>query len=185
MADSGFALFETPVGACGIAWNDRALIALRLPEDSRDATRARLRRRYPETVEGDPPPRVVDAIEAVRALLRGEKRDLAHIEIDMSKTLDFNRRVYERARAIPPGSVLTYGEVAARLGDPKAARAVGHALGSNPFALVVPCHRVVAAGGAMGGFSARGGAAMKRRLLEIEGAIEPVRDLFSAPIPSS
>ena len=86
------------------------------------------------------------------------------------------RRVYEVARTIPPGATLTYGEIAARLELPGAARDVGQALGRNPFPLVVPCHRVVAAGGRLGGFSARGGAATKRRLLAIEGAIAP--DLF-------
>jgi methylated-DNA-[protein]-cysteine S-methyltransferase len=88
----------------------------------------------------------------------------------MTRVPAFHRAVYAVARAIPPGETLTYGEVARRLGDPGSARAVGQALGRNPFAIIVPCHRVVAAGGATGGFSAHGGAATKRRILAIEGA---------------
>ena len=104
------------------------------------------------------------------ALLRGEPRDLGAIDLDMSGIPEFPRRVYAVARAIPPGQTVTYGDVAARLGEPGAARAVGQALGRNPFAIIVPCHRVVAAGGRLGGFSANGGAATKRRILAIEGA---------------
>ena len=88
----------------------------------------------------------------------------------MERVPDFHRRVYQVARTIPPGKTLTYGDVARRLGDPGAAQAVGQALGRNPFAIIVPCHRVVAAGGRIGGFSANGGAATKRRILAIEGA---------------
>ena len=83
---------------------------------------------------------------------------------------EFHRRVYEAARAIPPGNTLSYGDIAKRVGAPGAARAVGQALGRNPFPIVVPCHRVLAAGGKIGGFSAQGGVATKRRMLAIEGA---------------
>jgi methylated-DNA-[protein]-cysteine S-methyltransferase len=107
---------------------------------------------------------------AIAALLRGEPRDLSGVELDMQGVPPFHRRVYEVARGIPAGSTLSYGEVAARLGSPGSARAVGQALGRNPFAIVVPCHRVLAAGGRIGGFSANGGARTKLRLLEIEGA---------------
>jgi methylated-DNA-[protein]-cysteine S-methyltransferase len=88
----------------------------------------------------------------------------------MDAVPEFPRRVYEVARTIPPGGTLTYGEVAARLGDARLAREVGQALGRNPFAIIVPCHRVLAAGGMPGGFSASGGVATKMRLLSIEGA---------------
>lgn len=104
------------------------------------------------------------------ALLSGE--DLAapdSVPLDLSRVPPFHARVYEVARTIPPGTTLTYGEIARRLGEPGAARAVGQALGANPFAPIVPCHRVLAAGGGTGGFSADGGVATKRRLLEIEG----------------
>ena len=106
----------------------------------------------------------------ITALLRGEPCDLGSIDLDMSDVPEFHCRVYAVARTIPPGRTLTYGDVAARLGEPGAARAVGQALGRNPFAIIVPCHRVVAAGGRLGGFSAGGGAVTKRRILAIEGA---------------
>ena len=101
------------------------------------------------------------------ALLRGEARDLSAVPLDMEGVSEFDRRVYEIARSIPPGRVLTYGEVASRLGINNA-RAIGQSLGRNPIAVIVPCHRVVAADGRLGGFSANGGASTKRRLLAIE-----------------
>jgi methylated-DNA-[protein]-cysteine S-methyltransferase len=115
------------------------------------------------------------ATDGIVALLAGAKRDLREVLLDMAGIPEFNRRVYELARTIPPGSILTYGEIAMRLGAPGTARAVGQALGQNPFPIVVPCHRVLAADGRMGGFSAPGGVATKRRMLEIEG-VEGIRE---------
>ena len=174
---SGFCLFDTAVGRCGIAWGPGGIRALQLPEATEAATRARLARRCPDAVEAEPAGAVRAAVEAIVALLEGERSDLGGIVLDMAGIPAFHRRVYEIARAIPPGRTLTYGEVAARLGEPGAARAVGQALGRNPFAIVVPCHRVVATGGGLGGFSAGGGAATKRRMLAIEGA-EPEAPLL-------
>jgi methylated-DNA-[protein]-cysteine S-methyltransferase len=110
-------------------------------------------------------------MDSVSALLRGEPVDLSGVPLNLNGIAAFNCRVYQIAREIPPGQVLTYGEVAQRLGDLGAARAVGRALGQNPFPLIVPCHRVVAAGGRLGGFSGGAGRTTKRRLLEIEGAV--------------
>jgi methylated-DNA-[protein]-cysteine S-methyltransferase len=169
MNSSAYALFETTIGRCGIAWGDRGVIGVQLPESGGEAgTRARVLRRFPDAQEGSPPPEVQEAIDGIVELLHGEASDLAAVALDMDGVPEFNRRVYEVARSIPPGSTLTYGEVAARLGDRGAARAVGRALGQNPFALIVPCHRVLAAGGGIGGFSAGGGVTTKRRLLTIE-----------------
>ena len=170
MAATGFALFDTAIGRCGIAWGDAGIVALQLPAASAAETAARLRKTCPTAAEGPPPPAVAEAIGLVAALLRGEAADLSAIALDMAGVPDFHRRVYGVAREIPPGRTLTYGAVAARLGEPGAARAVGRALGRNPFAVIVPCHRVVATGGAMGGFSAGGGVETKRRILAIEGA---------------
>jgi len=170
MADFGFALFDTPIGTCGIAWGPRGIAALQLPEPSPEATRARLLRACPPAVESAIPDPVAAAIAAIRDLLQGEPRDLGDIVLDMRRVPEFEARVYAVARTIPAGRTLTYGEVAARLGEPGAARAVGRALGRNPFAIIVPCHRVVAAGGGIGGFSASGGARTKQRILVIEGA---------------
>lgn len=166
----GFCLFETVIGACAIAWKDGLLTAVQLPEAQEGGTRRRLLRYTGELPEEEPPAFVRTAIARIQALLRGAKDDLADLPLDMGGVPEFHQRVYEITRAIPPGQVLTYGEVARRLGEPGASRAVGQALGRNPFAPVVPCHRVLAAGGRSGGFSAEGGALTKLRMLEIEGA---------------
>jgi methylated-DNA-[protein]-cysteine S-methyltransferase len=167
----GCCLFDTAIGACGMAWTEGALAAVQLPETTRAGTLARLRRRFPEPLlEAEPPGFVQEAVVRVQRLLEGAADDLCDLPLDLATVPEFHRRVYEVARAIPPGKVLTYGEVAKRLGDPGASRAVGQALGANPFAPVVPCHRVLAAGGRSGGFSAEGGALTKLKMLEIEGA---------------
>ena len=170
MTAQGFALFDTPIGACGIAWTARGVAGLQLPEATADATRARLKRRWPEAIESAPPPGIGRAIERVLGLLRGEASDLAGIPLDLEAAPEFHRRVYEVARTIPPGRTMTYGEIARSLGVPHEAREVGQALGRNPVAIIVPCHRVLGADGKMGGFSANGGVSTKRRMLEIEGA---------------
>jgi O-6-methylguanine DNA methyltransferase len=165
----GSALFDTSVGRCAIAWSARGIVGVQLPEAREADTRARLLRRFPGAREAPPPPEVGRALEGIVALLHGESSDLSAVTLDMDRVPLFHRRVYEVARTIPPGATLSYGEVASRLGAPGSARAVGQALGRNPFALVVPCHRVLAAGGKVGGFSAHGGTVTKLRLLSIEG----------------
>jgi methylated-DNA-[protein]-cysteine S-methyltransferase len=170
MTAEGFALFDTPIGPCGIAWNARGITGLQLPEASAEATRSRLRRRGTGAVETSPPPAVQCAIDRILALLAGEAVDLGDIALDLDAAPEFHHRVYEVARTIPPGQTMTYGEIARRLGVPHGAREVGQALGRNPVAIIVPCHRVLGAEGKMGGFSANGGVATKRRILEIEGA---------------
>lgn len=164
----GFALFDTALGRCGIAWGGEGVVGVQLPEPRELETRVRLLQRFPDAREGSPPPDVQRAVDSIVALLRGESTDLSTIALDMERVPPFHRRVYEAARAIPPGATLSYGDIAARLGSPGSARAVGQALGRNPFAIVVPCHRVLAAGGKVGGFSANGGIATKLRLLSIE-----------------
>ena len=170
MTAQGFALFDTALGWCAIAWGPRGIIGVQLPEAREAEARGRVRRRFPGAREAPPPPEVQRAINEIVALLRGEASDLSAVALDMDRVPPFDRGVYEIARTIPPGSTLSYGEVAARLGTPGEARAVGQALSRNPFAIVVPCHRVIAAGGRLGGFSARGGVGTKLRLLAIEGA---------------
>ncbi len=169
-APNGFFLFETAIGRCGIAWSELGVAALQLPEQSDLETSARLLQRLPNAREGSPPPDVRLALEGIVALLGGEPRDLSFVRLDMTGVPPFHRRVYEVARSIPPGTTIAYGEIARRLGAPGSARAVGQALGHNPFAIVVPCHRVLAANGKTGGFSANGGVNTKLRLLSIERA---------------
>jgi methylated-DNA-[protein]-cysteine S-methyltransferase len=166
----GFALFDTAVGHCGVVWGARGLLAVQLPEARLAETRAHLLERFPDAKETPAPPVVARAIDRIVTLLRGEVADLSQIELDMSGVPAFHRRVYEHARTIAPGATISYGEIATRIGSPGAARAVGQALGRNPFAIVVPCHRVLAAGGKIGGFSANGGIDTKRKMLNIERA---------------
>lgn len=170
MSEFGLALFETAIGCCGIAWSARGVVAMQLPEATVRSTRDRLVRSYPAARETTPPAHVQQAIDDITALLSGMPKDLRAVEIDTDGMSDFNRRVFAIARTIPPGATLTYGEVAERLGDRNLARDVGQALGENPIPIIVPCHRVLAAGGKTGGFSGRGGVVTKLRLLEIEGA---------------
>ena len=178
-----FALFATPIGSCGIVWGPRGIIGVQLPESSDAATRARVRRRFPGAVESVTPVEVQRAVDGITALLRGEKRDLADIGLDLSGAEPFHQRVYEVARTIAPGCTMTYGEIAKQLGQPRAAQAVGVALAKNPVAIIVPCHRVLAAGGKLGGFSANGGVTTKRLLLEIEGArLTDELTLFDPPV---
>ncbi|WP_201837814.1 methylated-DNA--[protein]-cysteine S-methyltransferase [Microvirga zambiensis] len=166
---ASYTLFETAIGLCGLAWNERGIIGFQLPEDDAFRMQGRIARRFPGIVETPPPPDIQVVIADVVALMQGEARDLSAVPLDMDGVPDFDRRVYEIGRSIPPGRVLTYGEVASRLGIDNA-RAIGQALGRNPIAVIVPCHRVVAAGGKLGGFSANGGSTTKRRLLAIEDA---------------
>jgi methylated-DNA-[protein]-cysteine S-methyltransferase len=171
MTAISFAIFETAIGACGIAWGERGIAAVQLPEADEQKTRARLQRRFSEAREAPPTPEVQRAVDGITALLRGEASDLSAVVLDVEDLPAFNRRVYEVARAIPPGATLSYGEIAARLGEPpQAARDVGQALGQNPIPIIVPCHRVLAANGKPGGFSASGGVTTKLRLLTIEKA---------------
>ena len=170
MPTQGFALFDTVIGRCGLAWGAGGLIGVQLPESSPGAAWARLRRRFPDAVESEPPAEIEAVIERIREVLAGGRDDLADVALDLDGQPAFNLRVYEIARAIAPGETSTYGQVARAMGEPGAARAVGKALGENPWPIVVPCHRVLAASGGMGGFSAPGGAETKARLLTLEKA---------------
>jgi methylated-DNA-[protein]-cysteine S-methyltransferase len=167
MTTPGYTLFDTTIGTCGIAWSERGVVAVRLPAASRAALRTSLRKRCPGATEVPPPPEVERAIDGMVALLRGEARDLTFVTLDMANVGAFEQSLYETVRTIAPGETLTYGELAARLGGAQA-QDVGQAMGKNPFPVIVPCHRVVAAGGKTGGFSAPGGVSTKLRMLAIE-----------------
>jgi methylated-DNA-[protein]-cysteine S-methyltransferase len=177
--EASLCLFESPLGRCAIAWTDAGVRAVQLPSIDDDATLARLARAAGVAAPGSrrrcaiPPPQIADAVAGIVELLGGAPRDLREVALDTTGIPAFALRVYALAREIAPGATLSYGELAARLGDPGAARAVGRALGDNPFVIIVPCHRVLAAGGRPGGFSAPGGLATKRRLLAIEAACRP------------
>jgi methylated-DNA-[protein]-cysteine S-methyltransferase len=168
--DLQFAIFETAIGHCGIVWSGRGVAGVQLPGRSERATRDHVIHRFPGARASRPPAQVQRAVGDMVALLGGEPRELGHVTIDYEGVSEFNRRVYRIARGIPPGRTLSYGEIAERLGDRNLAREVAQALAQNPTPIIVPCHRVLAAGGKMGGFSAPGGVRTKLRLLTIEGA---------------
>lgn len=163
-------VFETAIGPCGLRWGERGVTGAALPEGSAEATLARLRRRAPDAEVRPPTPEIAQAAEAIVALTHGEKADLTFVLVDYGEPTDLERGVWEITRSIPPGETLTYGEIARRLGDVSLSRAVGKALGDNPVPIIVPCHRVLAADGRSGGFSAPGGVTTKLRLLNIERA---------------
>jgi methylated-DNA-[protein]-cysteine S-methyltransferase len=171
MTDHYFAIFDTAIGRCGIAWGEHGINAVQLPMSSEDKTRARIRQRYGDIAEAPPPAEVQRAIDGIVELLAGKPNDLSEVVLDLDGVPEFNRGVYDIARTIPPGKTMTYGDIAKRLGGVELARDVGQALGRNPCPIVVPCHRVLAAGGKPGGFSANGGVVTKLKMLAIEGAV--------------
>jgi len=170
MTEQSFTLFDTALGPCGIVWTARGIAGVQLPEKDDAAARKRMAKRHPQAREGAPPDNVQGVIDRIVALLRGEAADFSDVVIDDDGVPDFERKVHAIARTIPLGQTMTYGAIAERLGDRLLARDVGHALGHNRTPLIVPCHRVLAAGGKSGGFSATGGVVTKLRLLSIEGA---------------
>jgi len=170
MSGHGFTIFDTALGACGLAWGPDGVTRVLLPDGGEDKLRARLQRRFPQASEAAPPPEIVRIVADIVALMQGEARDFSYVALDLAGIPDFNRRVFDIARTVPAGQTLTYGQIATRLGDKLLARDVGQALGQNPFPIIVPCHRVLAASGKSGGFSAPGGVTTKMRMLSIERA---------------
>jgi methylated-DNA-[protein]-cysteine S-methyltransferase len=167
------ALFPTAIGACGVAWSERGLTALALPERDEATTETRLRAKSHSAGRADPPPGIAQAIALIQNYCAGERVDFSAVPLDLSGIDPERRRVYESMRAIPFGETTTYGKLAketgAAEGDWEAAQRIGAAMGRNPLPIVVPCHRVLAAGGKLGGFSAYGGTTTKQTLLALEG----------------
>jgi methylated-DNA-[protein]-cysteine S-methyltransferase len=161
-------IFETGLGWAGLVGDEARIVAALLPEPDPEPIRRRLLRLHPEAVETEPTPAISAAAERVRGLIEGGNDDLADLPLDYSVVSEFERRVYEIARRIVPGETTTYGEIARQVGEVTDSQAVGKALGRNPFAPIIPCHRVVAAGQKLGGFSATGGRALKLKMLANE-----------------
>jgi len=185
-----FALFETAIGRCGVAWHDRGILRIALPEASAAALRLRLTRdaAADEVVDVSQVPVIEAAIGLIVRHVRGEPAALDTIVLDLETVADFHREVYAAARKIPPGRTMSYGALATALGKPGAARAIGQAMGKNPWPIVVPCHRVLAANHATGGFSAHGGVETKARLLAAEGftlGLQPELPFGSPPASRS
>lgn len=185
MDGAGLALVPTAIGPCGIAWRGDVIVGVALPESDEAATLRRLRRVVPEAEPASPSPVVQAVVDRVVRLLDGEPEDLSDVAVEVHHESDFSRRVHEVVRSIPAGETLTYGEVAVRVGEPGGAQAVGRAMGSNPVPIIVPCHRVVGAGGRPVGFSAPGGVATKQRILRIEGAAAGGQPSLFDPAPGT
>ena len=165
-----YLIFETAGGFCGIAWNAVGITRFQLPTKSAEATERLLLRRIPGAELGVPTPEVADAVAAVKRYFAGEEIDFSGVPLDLGDQDEFFRRIYDAARRVGWGRTTTYGALAKELGaGPEAARDVGQAMAKNPVALIIPCHRVLAAGSKLGGFSAPGGADAKVRMLELEG----------------
>lgn len=168
MSAQSFAIFETALGHCGIVWTCRGIAGFNLPEGSEEKTRARVKKRFPDAKEAVPPGDIQKIIGDSIALIAGEKIDFSYVTLDHAPLPEFSQRVYAIVRTIPIGHTLTYGDIAKKLGDVSLSREVGQAMGRNPTPVIMPCHRVVAASGRTGGFSAPGGVDTKMKLLSIE-----------------
>jgi methylated-DNA-[protein]-cysteine S-methyltransferase len=172
-----YLIFETAGGFCGIAWNGVGITRFQLPTKSAEATERLLLRRVPNAKPGDPTPEIVETVAAAKRYFEGERTDFSGCKLDLDDQVPFFKQIYAAARQIGWGDTTTYGTLAKEVGaGPEAAREVGEAMANNPVPLIIPCHRVLAAGGRIGGFSAPGGSAAKLRMLELEGArVEPPR----------
>jgi methylated-DNA-[protein]-cysteine S-methyltransferase len=169
-AAHSYFVFETAGGFCGIAWNDVGITRFQLPAKSAEATKRSLLRRLPDAEAGAPPPAILTAIAAARRYFEGAEVDFSDFAVALGEQDEFFKAVYAAARRLRWGETTTYGALAKALGaSPQAARDVGQAMATNPTPLIIPCHRVLAAGGKIGGFSAPGGATTKTRMLELEG----------------
>jgi methylated-DNA-[protein]-cysteine S-methyltransferase len=171
MSGRAYSIFDTAIGRCAIAWSDAGIVGIQLPEAREIDTRRRLFHIYPEARETKPTPNAEAAIEAIVGLLRGGAPDFSDIALDMRGIHSFDQRVYQITQRIHRGETLTYADVAARLGSPSAVRSVAQVLARNPFVIIVPCHRVLEAGGYADRMSPHAGLISKRRLLSIEGAV--------------
>ena len=167
-------VFETAAGFCGIAWSDAGITRFMLPSSTAEATEHNLQRRVANARPGTPPAHVAAAVEAAKRYFAGEQIDFSDLPLDLSGQDAFFKQIYDAARRVGWGHTTTYGTLAKEIGaGPEVARSVGQAMAKNPVPLIIPCHRVLAAGGKLGGFSAPGGSATKQRMLELEGSLAP------------
>ena len=164
-------LFDTAIGECGIAWNPRGLVGVQLPEKDRGQTELRLAVKCRSTNAADVPPWVQGLVTDIQRYLAGQPVDFSAVTVDLGGIDDFRQKLYAALRGVGAGRTVTYGELAKELGliGWEGARDVGEAMGKNPVPVVIPCHRVLAAGNKPGGFSAYGGVTTKQKLLALEG----------------
>jgi methylated-DNA-[protein]-cysteine S-methyltransferase len=174
---SHYCLFDTTIGTCGVAWNERGVTRLRLPESDRGTTERKLSARAAKAEKA--PPDIDRLIADIQSYMTGRSTDFSAVALDLTRAGAFERDVYAAARRIPFGRTMSYGELAQQIGTPDAAREVGQALARNPIPIIVPCHRILAKGHRIGGFSAPGGVFTKQQLLALEGVhVEAGTPLF-------
>lgn len=167
---SHYHVFETPGGWCGIAWNEKGVTRFQLPTSTREGTERLLLRRIAGAEPAEPPENVGRTIDLVKRYFAGEAVDFSSVAVDLDGQEGFFKQIYAATRRLGWGETTTYGALAKELGaGPEVARDVGQAMAKNPVALIIPCHRVLAAGNKIGGFSAPGGSNSKQRMLELEG----------------
>jgi methylated-DNA-[protein]-cysteine S-methyltransferase len=171
MLGRAYSIFDSAIGRCAVVWDEAGIVGVQLPEAREIDTRRRLFQLYPEARETKPTPNSEAAIEGMVALLHGDAADFSDVTLDMRGIHGFDQRVYQITQRVLRGETLTYSDIAARLGSPSAVRSVAQALARNPFVVIVPCHRVLEAGGYADRMSPHGGLISKRRLLSIEGAV--------------
>lgn len=172
MSSDSYFIFETRAGFCGIAWSDNGITRFQLPTNNAAATGRLLLRRMSGGKVVEPPPDIASVIETVRRYFEGNEVDFSDLNLDLAGQDDLFKQIYAATRRLPWGQTTTYGALAKEIdADPRLARDVGQAMAKNPIPLIIPCHRVLAAGGKVGGFSAPGGAASKVRMLELEGVV--------------
>lgn len=170
MTTQNYIVFETAAGHCALAWSAQGVTRTRLPESDAKATERALLRHIPDATPGTPPPAIARTIDAMTRYFAGEKIGFEQTALDLGPQSELFARIYDAARRLRWGETTTYGALAKTLGDDwEIAREVGQAMAKNPVALIIPCHRVLAAGGKVGGFSAPGGAATKVKMLALEG----------------
>lgn len=172
---SGYCVFDSAIGACGIAWSAQGVTHVQLPEKDRAATEQHIARRSGGTLQ-TPPPAIAKAIAAVQRYLTGERVDFSDIAVDLDAVGDFHKQLYGALRKVGWGKTTTYGALGKTLGITGDARDIGQAMGKNPVPVIIPCHRVLAAGNKIGGFSAPGGIFTKEKLLTLEGVAIGVPD---------
>jgi methylated-DNA-[protein]-cysteine S-methyltransferase len=170
-----YAIFDTALGFAGIGWTDAGINRFQLPASSAASAERLMQKRDPAARPDTPPPAVAEAIAAVKRYFAGEEVDFSGVQLDLDGQDAFFKRIYAAARRVGWGNTTTYGSIAKELGaGPEGARDVGQAMAHNPIGLIIPCHRVLAAGGKLGGFSAPGGGNAKLRMLALEGvALDP------------
>ena len=172
-----YLVFETAGGFCSLAWHSAGITCFRLPTKTAEAAERLLLRKVPDAKPGIPTAHVAEVVTAAKRYFEGEETDFSDVALDLSAQDAFFKQIYDVARKLKWGQTTTYGAVAKELGaGPEAARDVGQAMAKNPVPLIIPCHRVLAAGGKIGGFSAPGGSTAKARMLELEGiSMQPPR----------